>query len=310
MNGAPLELSVCIGGAPLRTHSLPPGKFVVAQPGSAFTIKLKNVWHDRICVQVKVDGQKTGSSSVIKPGHERSVNGFRMQGGTQVQQFVFAYPPTFEGSTSAAPLPGSSAALGALGSITATAWPTKPKSQKARKKDSRGPSGAKPEQQAVPEGKKALALGVTVAAGSTVPAKWKASTSTADTSGGDLGKVELRYCVPDALRLSNDPALKAAADALIAAGPDAAAAAGVGGGGRCLVVVGGGSRLERAAQRGGVGQRAGLGGRQAGAQAARQGEGVVGDVELIALDLNDAPPKRPKVEPPPSNTADAPIDLT
>ena len=32
--------------------------------------------------------------------------------------------------------------------------------------------------------------------------------------------------------------------------------------------------------------------------------------ELIALDLNDAPPERAEVEPPPSNTADAPIDLT
>ena len=105
MNGAPLELSVCIGGAPLRTHSLPPGEFVVAQPGSAFTIKLKNVWHDRISVEVKVDGQWTGTNTQFNPGHEHVVHGFRMPGGNQAQQFVFAYPPTFEGSASAAPLP-------------------------------------------------------------------------------------------------------------------------------------------------------------------------------------------------------------
>ena len=90
-----------------------------------------------------------------------------------------------------------------------------------------------------------------------------------------IGKVELRYCVPDALNLSNDPALKAAADALIAAGPDA------GGGGRR-----GSRRLPRrsaaAAARAAPlnapasAPAAGLGGRQAGAQAARQGEGVVG----------------------------------
>ena len=96
MNGAPVELSVCIGGAPLRTHSLPPGEFVVAQPGSAFTIKLKNVWHDRISVSVTVDGQWTGSNKQLKPGHEHMVHGFRMPGGNQAQQFVFAYPPTFE----------------------------------------------------------------------------------------------------------------------------------------------------------------------------------------------------------------------
>ena len=124
-----LELSVCIGGAPLRTHSLPPGEFVVAQPGSAFTIKLKNVGQLRTSVEVKVDGQWTPGASSDADGHERMVKGFRMQGGNQAQQFVFAYPPTFEGSTSAAPLPGTSAALGALGSITATAWPTQPKSQ-------------------------------------------------------------------------------------------------------------------------------------------------------------------------------------
>ena len=62
MNGAPVELSVCIGGAPLRTHSLPPGEFGVAQPGSAFTIKLKNVWHVRISVELKVDGQGSGAT--------------------------------------------------------------------------------------------------------------------------------------------------------------------------------------------------------------------------------------------------------
>ena len=214
MNGAPLELSVCIGGAPLRTHSLPPGEFVVAQPGSAFTIKLKNVWHDRISVSVTVDGQWTGTNTQFNPGHEHVVHGFRMPGGNQAQQFVFAYPPTFEGSASAAPLPGTAAALGALGSIKATAWPVKPKSLQQVMMDARssGPKGAKPEQQAVPEGKKALALGVTVAAGSTVPVKWKASKFKSDRSGADLGKVELRYCVPEALRLSNDPALKAAAD--------------------------------------------------------------------------------------------------
>ena len=58
-----------------------------------------------------------------------------------------------------------------------------------------------------------------------MPVKWKPSKFKSDRSGGDLGKVELRYCVPEALKLSNDPAIKAAAEALIAAGPDAAAAA-------------------------------------------------------------------------------------
>ena len=173
---------------------------------------------------------------------------------------------------------------------------------------SSGPKGAKPEQQAVPEGKKALALGVTVAAGSTVPVQWKASKFKSDRSGADLGKVELRYCVPEALRLSNDPALKAAAEALIAAGPDAAAAAECGGGGRRLVVVGGGGgQLERAAARGGVGQRAGLGGCQA--ERKRRGKAKASS-EVVELSDDDAPPKLPKVEAPPSNTADAPIDLT
>ena len=32
--------------------------------------------------------------------------------------------------------------------------------------------------------------------------------------------------------------------------------------------------------------------------------------EVVELSDDDAPPKRPKIEPPPSNTADAPIDLT
>ena len=32
--------------------------------------------------------------------------------------------------------------------------------------------------------------------------------------------------------------------------------------------------------------------------------------EVVELSDDDAPPKLPKVEPPPSNTADAPIDLT
>ena len=108
MNGAPLEVSVCIGGAPLRTHSLPPGEFVVAQPGSAFTIKLKNAGQLRTHrVEVKVDGQWTGAHAIREAGAREDVQGFRMQGGTQVQQFVFAYPPTFEGSASAAQLPGT-----------------------------------------------------------------------------------------------------------------------------------------------------------------------------------------------------------
>jgi hypothetical protein len=311
MNGAPVELSVCIGGAPLRSHSLPPGEFVVAQPGSAFTIKLKNVWHDRISVEVKVDGQWTGSNKQLKPGHERVVQGFRMQGGNQAQQFVFAYPPTFEGSTSAAPLPGTSAALGALGSITATAWPTQPKSQKQIMKEARsgiGPSGVTPEQQAVPEGKKALALGVTVAAGSTVPTKWKASKHKSDKSGANLGKVELRYCVPDALKLSNDPALKAAADALIAAGPDpAAGAAAAGAASSSSAAAASSSAPLNAAASGNAPASADV-----KPERKRRGKAKASSAtpELIALDLNDAPPKRPKIEPPPSNTADAPIDLT
>ena len=312
MNGAPLEVSVCIGGAPLRTHSLPPGEFIVAQPGSAFTIKLKNVWHDRICVELKVDGQGTGATQFLTPGFEKTIQGFRMQGGNHVQQFVFAYPPTFEGSASAAPLPGSSAALGALGSITATAWPTKPKSQQQIMKEARsgGPKGAKPEQQAVPEGKKALALGVTVAAGSTVPVKWKPSKFKSDRSGGDLGKVELRYCVPEALKLSNDPAIKAAAEALIAAGPDAAAAAGAAAAG------GASSSSAAAASSSAPLSAAASGNAPAAAPAAdvkperkRRGKAKASS-EVVELSDDDAPPKLPKVEPPPSNTADAPIDLT
>ena len=137
-----------------------------------------------------------------------------------LQQFVFAYPPTFEGSTSA-PLPGTSAALGALGSITATCYHVVP----LRGPVSRPPTGIRHvEQKAVPEGKKALALGVTVAGGATINEPFKGASYKADKSRPPICKVELRYCVPDALKLSNDPALKAAADALIAAGPDAAEA--------------------------------------------------------------------------------------
>ena len=120
--------------------------------------------------------------------------------------------------------------------------------------------------------------------------------------------MELRYCVPDALKLSNDPALKAAAEALIAAGPDAAAAGAAAAGGASSSSAAAAS-AERAAARGGVGQRAGLGGRQP--ERKRRGKAKASSASSSsALDLNDAPPKRPKVEQPPSNTADAPIDLT
>ena len=302
MNGAPLELSVRIGGAPLRTHALGPGNFVVAQPGVTFEVSLKNVGQLRTSVEVELDGSYIGQRFVMNTGNSKIVRGFRLPGGTQVQQFVFAYPPTFEGSTSAPPLPGTSAALGALGSITATCYHVLP----LRGPVSRPPTGIRHvEQKAVPEGKKALALGVTVAGGATINEPFKGASWKADKSRPPICKVELRYCVPDALKLSNDPALKAAAEALIAAGPDAAAAA-----------AGAASSSSGAAASSSAPLNAAASGNAPASadvkpERKRRGKAKASS-EVVELSDDDAPPKLklPKVEPPPSNTADAPIDLT
>ena len=300
-SGAPLELSVRIGGAPLRTHALGPGNFVVAQPGVTFEVSLKNVGQLRTSVEVELDGSYVGQRFVMQTGNSKIVKGFRLPGGTQVQQFVFAYPPTFEGSTSA-PLPGTSAALGALGSITATCYHVVP----LRGPVSRPPTGIRHvEQKAVPEGKKALALGVTVAGGATINEPFKGASWKADKSRPPICKVELRYCVPDALKLSNDPALKAAADALIAAGPDpAAGAAAAGAASSSSAAAAGPSAPLNAAASGNAPASADV-----KPERKRRGKAKASS-EVVELSDDDAPPKLPKVEAPPSNTADAPIDLT
>ena len=103
----------------------------------------------------------------------------------------------------------------ALGEVKAVVWPVKP----CKTAPVRSQRGARPElhqQAAVPEDKKAVSLGVTTGAGSTARSVKKICTTKTDRSRGPLGTVKLRYCVPDALRLSPDPSLKAVGEALLA----------------------------------------------------------------------------------------------
>ena len=198
---------------------------------------------------------------------------------------------------------------GALGSITATCYHVLP----LRGPVSRPPTGIRHvEQKAVPEGKKALALGVTVAGGATINEPFKGASWKADKSRPPICKVELRYCVPDALKLSNDPALKAAAEALIAAGPDAAAAAAGAASSSSGAAASSSAPLHAAASSNApAAVPAAAPAADVKPERKRRGKAKASS-EVVELSDDDAPPKLklPKVEPPPSNTADAPIDLT
>ena len=197
---------------------------------------------------------------------------------------------------------------GALGSITATCYHVLP----LRGPVSRPPTGIRHvEQKAVPEGKKALALGVTVAGGATINEPFKGASWKADKSRPPICKVELRYCVPDALKLSNDPALKAAAEALIAAGPDAAAAAGAASSSSAAAASSSAPLHAAASSNAPAAVPAAAPAADVKPERKRRGKAKASS-EVVELSDDDAPPKLklPKVEPPPSNTADAPIDLT
>ena len=198
MSDRPCPLTVAVDGFPLRNHHFPKlgVTFVVAQPSKAFTITVTNIHSERVGAEVFVDGSRTGCREIIKPGRSRVIQGWWMPGGYAVQQFVFSRPPTVEEESS------EGADLEALATIKVLFWPVKPLQSQKR------PAGASHSQHAVPEGKKALSLGVTATVGAMMHADWRPARHTCDKSRGPLGSAVLHYGVPDLLRLSADPRLK------------------------------------------------------------------------------------------------------
>ena len=207
----------------LEVHSFAAGNFCVAQPDAEFTIVLRNRTSQRVAFELYVDGKKVESKR-IGPNRTSSMVGWPVDDHT-CRAFVFSPPPTFDASMAGAPLelssagrakavPASSGNLNALGEVRAVIWPTYERSQVAVRKPFH--SACHHRQMAVPEDKKAVALGVTTGAGTTLSDHRKAlSKNKTDKSRGPLGTVTLRYCVPDALRLSPDASLKAVGEALV-----------------------------------------------------------------------------------------------
>lgn len=208
----------------LEVHSFAAGNFCVAQPDAEFTIVLRNRTSQRVAFELYVDGKKVESKR-IGPNRTSSMVGWPVDDHT-CRAFVFSPPPTFDASSMhGAPLalssacrtkamPASSGNLNALGEVRAVIWPTYERSQVAVRKPFHSASHHR--QMAVPEDKKAVALGVTTGAGTTLSDHRKAlSKNKTDKSRGPLGTVTLRYCVPDALRLSPDASLKAVGEALV-----------------------------------------------------------------------------------------------
>ena len=207
----------------LEVHSFAAGNFCVAQPDAEFTIVLRNRTSQRVAFELYVDGKKVESKR-IGPNRTSSMVGWPVDDHT-CRAFVFSPPPTFDASMAGAPLelssagrakavPASSGNLNALGEVRAVIWPTYERSQVAVRKPFH--SARHHRQMAVPEDKKAVALGVTTGAGTTLSDHRKAlSKNKTDKSRGPLGTVTLRYCVPDALRLSPDASLKAVGEALV-----------------------------------------------------------------------------------------------
>ena len=214
----------------LEVHSFAAGNFCVAQPDAEFTIVLRNRTSQRVAFELYVDGKKVESKR-IGPNRTSSMVGWPVDDHT-CRAFVFSPPPTFDASMAGAPLelssagrakavPASSGNLNALGEVRAVIWPTYERSQVAVRKPFH--SACHHRQMAVPEDKKAVALGVTTGAGTTLSDHRKAlSKNKTDKSRGPLGTVTLRYCVPDALRLSPDASLKAVGEALVSKAASAA----------------------------------------------------------------------------------------
>ena len=217
-------------GEILEVHSFAAGSFCVAQPNEEFAIIFHNQASQKVSFDLSVDGKKVGSTKHTGPNKTFTTPGWRLD-DHNCRAFVFSPPPTFDASQPrAAPAPSSSAhrklasssaapaasadALNALGEIKAVVWPVKQRTQGAKLCSQHG---KRPEHQqmAVPEDKKTMALGVTTGAGSTVSYKKSVSSEyKTDHSRGPLGTVTLRYCVPDALRLSPNPTLKAVGETL------------------------------------------------------------------------------------------------
>lgn len=215
----------------LEVHSFAAGNFCVAQPDAEFTIILRNRTSQRVAFELYVDGTKVESKRIGR-NKTSSVVGWPVDDHT-CRAFVFSPPPTFDASMHGAPLalsasltvPASSGNLNALGEVRAVIWPTYERSQVAVRKPFH--SARHHRQMAVPEDKKAVALGVTTGAGTTLSDHRKSlSKHKTDRSRGPLGTLTLRYCVPDALRLSPDASLKAVGEALVSkAAPTASSSA-------------------------------------------------------------------------------------
>lgn len=208
-------------GLPLELHTFPIGTFVVCEPGTPFTLALHNSSAHHSNVRILIDGSWTGSLMTVKAGDTRQLQGWSLDRHRK-SEFVFMSPPTHdsdldgESAQQAASSSAASAAqLSQLGTIRATFHPVKYMGRKGKPLTARAPLNHK--QLSVPEGKKALSLGVTAGHGAQIIHKKRFSTGYhTDKSKPALGVAELRYCVPDALCLSADPALKAVGEALVA----------------------------------------------------------------------------------------------
>ena len=214
-----LTLQLIRTGKDLEVHSFAAGEFCVAQPNEEFKIILGNRTSTGAAFELFVDGKQVGANKHVRANRIYTVPGWRVDDHT-CRAFVFSPPPTFDASASASShlKPAASSArtssFDALGEVKAVVWPMMPR----KTAPVRSQRGARPEHQqaAVPEDKKAVSLGVTTGAGSTARSVKKICTTKTDRSRGPLGTVKLRYCVPDALRLSPDPSLKAVGEALLA----------------------------------------------------------------------------------------------
>ena len=214
-----MNISVAIedpNGLPLRQHTFAgAGTFVVAQPGKTFTVRVTTGSSETIATRLYIDGVDTGWKTNVTKRHV--FKGWQQPGGQSLRQFVFAAPPTVE---DASMLPaGAANQLDSLGEIKLIAWRTVPGDPKKQGKKRAPPKGVAHVQQAVPEGKKVLAVGVTTAAGAIMPhAPHPFSSRKRDKKGGPIATITLRYCVPDALALSPIDSLKKVGESASASG--------------------------------------------------------------------------------------------